>query len=179
MNNGGISQRALVRNTGIAVDERLIRINYLGTVALTKAVLPSMIRRKSGQIVTVTSMIGKFGTPLRSAYAASKHALHGFMDSLRAEESRHGIQVTLICPGFVATGISRNALLGDGSSQGTMDARTEAGIHPAHFARLMARSIEQGAEEAHIAGLRERFGWFLKRFFPRIFSRMISRMAVT
>jgi short-subunit dehydrogenase len=179
VNNGGISQRSLVRDTGIGVDERLLRVNYLGTVALTKAVLPGMLKNRGGQIVTVTSMVGKFGTPLRSSYSAAKHALHGFMDSLRAEESRNGIAVTLICPGFVATEISKNALTGDGSKQGTMDASTGAGIHPVHFARMMADAVESGAEEVHIAGVRERFGWFLKRFFPRVFSRMVARMAVT
>jgi len=179
VNNGGISQRSLARHTKIGVDERLMRVNYLGTVALTKAVIPSMISRRAGQIVTVTSMVGKFGTPLRSSYSAAKHALHGFMDSLRAEEARNGIVVTLVCPGFVATDISKNALVADGTVQGTTDPRTGNGIHPAHFARLMADAIERGAEEAHIAGFREKFGWFMKRFFPVIFSRMISRMAVT
>lgn len=179
VNNGGLSQRSLAKDTDISVDERLMKVNYLGTVALTKAVLPSMLANKQGQIVTVSSMVGKFGTPLRSSYAATKHALHGFMDSLRAEEERNGINITMICPGFVATNISLNALTSDGSAQNTMDAQTKAGIHPSVFAKKMANAILAKKEEVYIAGVKEKFGLVLKRFFPTLFSKVVKKMAVT
>ena len=117
INNGGISQRSFVKDTNISVDKRLMDVNYLGTVALTKAVLPYFIKRKSGQFVVTTSIVGKIGTPLRSTYAATKHALHGFFDSLRAENHQNNIAVTLVCPGFVNTNVSKNALTGDGTPQ--------------------------------------------------------------
>ena len=84
-NNGGISQRSLAIETEIAVDIRIFNTNYLGTIALTKALLPYFVAKKDRHFVVVTSVVGKIGTPLRSSYAASKHALHGFFDSLRAE----------------------------------------------------------------------------------------------
>ena len=122
INNGGISQRSVVVETRLEVDRRIMEVNFFGAVTLTKLVLPSMLSRKSGHIVVNSSVIGKFGTPFRSAYAASKHALHGFFESLRAELWGEGIRVTMICPGFVRTNISVNALKGDGSTLGSMDA---------------------------------------------------------
>jgi len=85
VNNGGISQRSLAKDTDLSVDRKLMDVNYFGTIGLTKALLPHFLKRKSGQFVTVTSLTGKFGTAYRSGYAASKHALHGFFESLQAE----------------------------------------------------------------------------------------------
>ena len=84
VNNGGISQRSLAKDTLVSVDEKIMKVNYTGTIALTKALLPHFIERQQGHIVVTTSIVGLIGTPLRSSYAASKHALHGFFDSLRA-----------------------------------------------------------------------------------------------
>ena len=178
VNNGGISQRSYALETTTEVDERLMRVNYLGTVALTKAILPSMLERQSGHIAVVTSLTGKFGSPLRSGYAASKHALHGFFDSLRAELAQTPIQITLICPGFVRTRISYNALTGDGSPQGTMDTATEKGISPELLARQSLRAIQAGREELWTGGW-EVIGVHVKRFFPRLFSRLIAIAEVT
>ena len=128
INNAGISQRSLTIDTDLDVYAKIMNINYLGTAAITKSVLPEMIERGSGQLVTITSLVGKFGTPYRSGYAASKHALHGFFDCLRAEVHTAGINVLLVCPGFIQTDISRNALVGNGNSQGTMDTAQENGM---------------------------------------------------
>jgi len=179
VNNGGISQRSLIKDTDIAVDERIMTINYLGTVALTKALLPHFIKQQKGQFVVTTSIVGKVATPLRSAYSASKHALHGFFDSLRAEHYQDNIQVTLICPGFVATDVSKNALVGDGSKQGTMDTATQNGIQPTAFAKKMAKAIQQEKQEAYIGGTKEIFAVYVKRWFPRLLAKMIRKMAVT
>ena len=179
VNNGGISQRSLASKTSIEVDKRIMDINYLGTVALTKALLPYFIENKSGQFVVTTSIVGKIGTPLRSSYAASKHALHGFFDSLRAEVYEDQISVTLVCPGFVTTNVSKNALTGDGSPQQTMDKATQNGIAPAHFARLMAKAIQQEKEEVYIAGFKEKLAVFVKRLYPKLLSKMIRKLSVT
>lgn len=179
VNNGGLSQRSFVKDTGIDVDERLMKINYLGTVALTKAILPSMLKRKSGHIITVSSMVGKFGTPKRSSYAATKHALHGFMDSLRAEEAKNGLTISMVCPGFVATNVSVNALTGDGLPQGAMDAQTATGIQPDVFASRMADAIEADKAEVYIAGFKEKLGLYLTRFLPGVFRKLVQKMAVT
>jgi len=179
VNNGGLSQRSNVIDTEMSVVEKLMKVNFLGTVALTKAILPHMLKNQSGQIVTVSSMVGKFGTPRRSSYAATKHALHGFMDSLRAEVYDHGLRVTMICPGYVNTNISKNALTADGSAQNKMDNATAAGIDPIVFADRMAHAVAAQKEEVYIAGLKEKFGLFMKRFFPRIFNRLVRKMSVT
>lgn len=179
VNNGGISQRSLAENTIISVDEKILKINYLGTVALTKALLPHFIKNKSGQFVVTTSIVGKIGTPLRSSYAASKHALHGFFDSLRAEIHKYNISVTLVCPGFVNTNVSINALTANGNPQEKMDNATKNGINPNRFAKLMAKAIYQQKEEVYIAGFKEKLGVYVKRFFPKLLSKMIRKLAVT
>jgi short-subunit dehydrogenase len=179
VNNGGISQRSFVKNTTILVDKRIMDINYLGTVALTKAILPHFLQQKKGHFVVTTSIVGKIGTPLRSSYAASKHALHGFFDSLRAEHFQDNISVTLICPGFVNTNVSINALTGNGTSQQKMDEATKNGIEPKRFAKLMAKAIKNKKEEVYIAGFKEKLGVFVKRFFPKILSIMIRKLKVT
>ena len=179
VNNGGISQRSLVKNTAITVDERIMQINYLGTVALTKALLPHFIKNKKGQFVVTTSIVGKIGTPLRSSYAASKHALHGFFDSLRAEHYNDNIKVTLVCPGFVATKVSINALTGDGSKQNTMDKATQNGMQADVFAKKMLSAISKEKQEVYIGGTKEIFAVYLKRFFPKLLARVIRKLAVT
>lgn len=179
VNNGGISQRALAKETSIVVDKKIMEINCIGTIALTKAILPHFIERQQGHIVVTTSIVGKIGTPLRSTYAASKHALHGFFDSLRAEVHNDNIDVTLICPGYVTTEISRNALLGDGSAQQSMDKATENGIKPERFAKLMAKAMAKKKEEAYIAGAKEKMGVYVKRWIPRLFSYMVRKLSVT
>ena len=117
INNAGISQRSLASKTLLEVDRKIFDINYFGTIALTKALLPFFIDKKQGHIVTITSVVGKIGTPWRSSYSASKHALHGFFDSVRAELFKDNIDITLICPGFVKTNVSINALTADGKDQ--------------------------------------------------------------
>lgn len=179
INNGGISQRSLVKDTSVLVDKRLMNINYLGTVALTKALLPHFVHRKQGHFVVTTSIVGKIGTPLRSSYAATKHALHGFFDSLRAEVFEDNILVTLVCPGYVKTNVSINALVGDGSTQGTMDSATEKGIDPDRFAKLMIQAIKNKKQEVYIGGVKEKMGVYVKRFFPKLLSKMIRKLSVT
>ena len=179
VNNGGISQRSLVKDTNINVDKRIMDINYLGTIALTKCLLPHFIKNKSGHFVTTTSIVGKIGTPIRSSYAASKHALHGFFDSLRAEHHKDNIAVTLVCPGFVNTNISKNALTGNGTPQQKMDVATANGIDPKHFAKLMAKAMKKKKEEVYIAGAKEKLGVYVKRFFPKVLSIMIRKLSVT
>lgn len=178
INNGGVSQRSLAIDTKLEVDKKLIDINLLGTIAITKAVLPYMVKQKSGHIGVITSLTGKFGTPMRSAYAASKHGLHGFFDSLRAEHFKDNIQVTLICPGFIRTKVSINALTGDGSSQGTMDNATGKGISAEECARRIVKGISKEKEEI-LVGNKEVYAVLVKRFFPKLFSRLIKKAKVT
>jgi short-subunit dehydrogenase len=179
INNAGISQRSLANETLLSVDTKIIQTNVLGTIAVTKAVLPVMLRHQYGQIVVVSSIVGKFGTPLRSAYAASKHALHGYFESLRAEVFSDNVKITLVCPGFVKTNISIRALTGDGTPQQRMDAATEGGLTPRYVAQRILAAIEREQPEVVIAGYRERLGLFLWRFFPNILRNKLLRSKVT
>ena len=180
INNAGIAQRSLAKETVLDVDRRIMEVDYFGTIALTKYLLPHFLKRKSGHFVTVSSVMGKFGTPYRSGYAAAKHALHGFFDSLRAEvwKENKGIQVTLICPGWIRTNITINALTGSGERLNQMDPTTARGLTPDAFAKRMVRAIEKKKEEVHIGGSKEIFAIYLKRFFPGLFSRIIRKAKV-
>jgi len=178
INNGGISQRSLAEDTSIKVDEQIIKVNYLGTVALTKALLPHFIERRAGRFVVITSVTGKIGTPLRSTYAASKHALHGFFDSLRAEVYKYNIKVTLICPGFVQTNVSKNALTGTGKPQNIMDKAIQNGVTPAYLATKMLKAIRKDKQEKAI-GHKEIYGILIKRFFPKLAAILIRKIDVT
>lgn len=179
INNAGVSQRSLAVETDIEVDRRLMEIDYLGTVALIKAVLPRMLEAKSGHIAAIASVAGVVATPLRSSYAAAKHALIGFCDALRAEVYDLGLRVAVICPGFVKTNISVNALTANGTPQGTMDAATANGISAEVCAEGILRAIEAERAQTYVAGLKEKFGVFLKRFFPSLLRRLIRSSKVT
>jgi dehydrogenase/reductase SDR family member 7B len=174
INNAGISQRSLAKDTDFQVDTYIINIDLLGTIAITKAVLPSMLAQKSGHIVTISSLMGKFGAPLRSGYAAAKHGLHGFFDTLRAEVFDDNIKILMVCPGFVKTNISMNAVVGDGSKQGTMDDATDKGLDPSVVALKIIKAIRREKEEIYLGG-REVMGVYMKRFFPRILSRIVRK----
>ena len=147
INNGGISQRSLIKDTLLEVDRRVMEVNYFGTVALTKALLPSMIERQSGHIAVVTSAVGIVTTRFRSGYAAAKHALHGFFDTLRIEHYDDNIKVTLILPGFIHTDVSKNALTGDGKPQNKTDETTAGGMAPDACAKRIIHAIEKEKEE--------------------------------
>ena len=180
INNGGISQRSLAKETILEADRRIMEVDYFGTIALSKYLLPHFLRRKSGHFVTVSSVMGLIGTPYRSGYAGAKHALHGFFDSLRAElwKDSKSIYVTMICPGWVRTSISLNALIGDGTKLNQMDSTTSDGLEPKVVAKKIISAINGKKNEVYIGGLKEVSAVYLKRFFPGIFARMIRKAKV-
>lgn len=178
INCGGMSQRALALETTLETEQRLMNVNFWGTVALSKAVLPNMINHGGGKIVCISSLVGKFGTRLRSGYAASKHALHGYFDSLRSEVFDKNIQITMVCPGFIKTNVSINALTANGIPQGTMDDAQNNGMLPAECAQQIIAAIKKNKEEVYIGG-KEVKGILFKRFFPKKFSRYMRTAKVT
>ena len=177
--NAGISQRSLAQETSIEVYKNLMDVNYLGSIALSQELLKEFMRVNDGQFVVITSLVGKFGSPYRSGYSASKHALHGYFDSLRAEMmmQKINVDVTIICPGFVATDISFNALGGMGTKTGVYDENNARGLSPHEFAKQALKVIDQKKFEAYIGG-RETIGVLLKRFFPKVFTKLIARAKV-
>lgn len=178
VNNAGISQRSTVLDTDMAVYRRIFELDFFACVALTKAVLPGMVANRRGKIVTISSVVGYVGTPLRSGYAAAKHALHGFYDALRAEVWREGVQVTLVCPGFIKTNVSLNAITGDGGTHGLMDTGQLHGMEPAECARQIWAAVAAGREEV-LVGAKEAAFVRLKRYLPDLMSYAIKRAKVT
>lgn len=174
---GGVSQRALALETELPVAQRIMNVNFWGSVIITQAILPAMISQGGGHIVVISSLVGKFGTRLRSAYAASKHALHGYFDSLRSEVADRNIKISLICPGFIKTNLTYNALMADGSRQNKMDDAQEHGMLPDECARQILKAVKGGRNEVYIGG-KETYAVLFKRFFPGIFSRFIAKAKV-
>ena len=173
VHNAGVAQRAFAADTDYSVDELLMRTNYLGPLALTKAILPSMRARKQGQFIVVTSVLGKFGLPGRSGYCGSKHALHGFFETLRAELWRDGIRVTLVLPGWVRTNVSINALTGSGKANGKMEAGTASGFSPDDCATRIISAAAAGKAEVAVVRATERAALYISRYAPRLFRRII------
>jgi short-subunit dehydrogenase len=172
VNNGGISQRGTAAETDMNAVRRIMEINFFGTVELTKAVLPDMQKRGNGHIAVVSSVVGKFSTPYRTSYAASKHALHGWYDGLRAEVHDDNIGVTLVCPGFVRTNVGANALDSNGNRLG--ERAREKGMPPEDCAAVIGDAIEQDRAETYVGGW-ETIGIYIKRFFPALFRRFIRQ----
>ncbi|MBL7883894.1 MAG: SDR family oxidoreductase [Bacteroidia bacterium] len=174
INNGGISQRALTKDTPLEIDRKIMEVNFFGTIALTKSVLPHMLHQKSGHIVAMSSIAGKFGFYFRSAYSASKHALHGFFESLRMEVYNDNLKVLIVCPGKVKTNISINAVIGNGSTHNKMDESQANGISAEECAIQILKAIKNNTEELFVGGKELRAVW-VKRFFPKLFSKLIRK----
>ena len=175
--NAGITQRSFVCDTDFAVYRRLMEVNFFSAVALTQAILPTMLVQKSGHFVVTSSVSGKIGVKQRSGYCASKHALHGFFDSLRAEVANDGINVTIVCPGYIKTPISQSALDAQGASYGKSDKRQEQGMAADECARRMLKAVASKREEVYIGGM-ELMGIYLKRFVPGLLSRILRNRQI-
>ena len=175
INNAGISQRAYIKDCIFEVDQEIMAVNYLGAVALTKAVLPHMLEKGSGHVVAISSVMGKFGAPLRSAYSASKHALHGFFDAFHAELGPLGIDSTVICGGYVRTRVTINALTGNGAKSNQMSKASQNGMLPEEFAQKALKAIARKKKETWI-GRREIWAIYLNLYFPRLMAFLIQRI---
>lgn len=176
INNAGVSQRSLVLDTGIDVYRRLMEIDFFAPVALTQALLPRMVARRSGRIAIVSSVAGRVGTPLRAGYCAAKHACCGYFEALRAEiELTYQIGVTVILPGSVRTGIAVNALGANGRSRGKSDPNIEAGIDPADAARTIVEGLGKGDREIVVARGLEEQALSLRALQPQVVFDLTAR----
>jgi short-subunit dehydrogenase len=169
----GVSQRATALETALEVDRRIMELNYFAPVSLTKAALPRMLARGVGQVVVISSVAGHVAAKGRSAYAASKHALHGFFDSLRAELHDRGIRVTLICPGYVRTPLAEAALTGSGEVHARPDPKLERGISAERCAAAIVDAIERERSEAVVGGPEVASLW-VKRLSPRLLAKLVA-----
>jgi short-subunit dehydrogenase len=159
VNNAGISQRSLAVDTAYAVYERIVGVDLLAPIALTQAILPRMVARQSGRIVMISSVAGKVGVPMRTAYCAAKFGLIGYADALRAETAKAGLSVHVVAPGSVRTDVSRNALTADGSARGVSDRAIENGLDPDSVATEILQKIAAGEREIVVAtGIEQQMG---------------------
>lgn len=172
---GGISQRSFVSETPLEVDRKIFEVNFFGTIALTKAILPKMIENGGGQIAVTSSIVGKFGFPYRSAYSAAKHALHGFFESLRAENVQNNIRVSVIVPGRIKTKVSVNALSKTGEPHGIMDDGQDKGKSTEWTARKICRNLQKEKKEILVGGA-DLLMVYIRRFFPSLYYYMASKV---
>lgn len=178
VHNGGISSRGTVEETDVSVHRRVMELDYFGYIGLTRALLPHFITRKQGHFVVTSSVMGKIGTPMRSAYAAAKHALHGYFDCLRAEVSPMGIHVTVLTPGYIQTAVSVNALTKDGTPLGAVSENIAHGLDAAAASRQIMRAVAARKFEVYIGKFgAERLALWLMRFAPWILMRQAPKFA--
>ncbi|XP_041856131.1 dehydrogenase/reductase SDR family member 7B [Melanotaenia boesemani] len=177
INNAGISYRGDILDTHISVQRDVMEINYFGPIALTQALLPSMVHRRSGHIVFISSVQGKISIPYRSAYAASKHAAQAYFDCLRAEIECHGIPVTVISPGYIRTNLSLNAVTGDGSKYGVLDKTTAMGMDPRDVAHAVLKAVRHSSKDVVLAGPLPTVAIYLRTLWPSVFFKLMSSRA--
>jgi len=175
INNAGVSQRALTWEASRESERLIMETNFFGATALTKAVLPGMMKRNAGSIISLSSPAGAFGFPLRSSYSASKHALHGYFDSLRAEldAAKKNIHIMLVLPGRVSTNMSFNALTQDGSKQAEADQRLASGLSAEECAKGIIKAAEKRKAEIYFG--REQILIYIKRYLPGVFRSIVTK----
>jgi dehydrogenase/reductase SDR family member 7B len=171
----GISQRSFVTETPIEIDRKIMEINFFGVVGLTKALLPHMIENGGGQLAAASSLVGKFGFPYRSAYSASKHALHGFFESLAAENYKSNIRISMLIGGRVRTNISKFAIDKYGREHGQMDSGQANGISPEKAAKQILKGLHKEKLEIPVGG-KELLILKIKQFFPNWHSKLVRKI---
>jgi len=172
--NAGISQRSMAAETDLSVTRNILELNFFGTVAMARTVLPFMMEHGGGHIAVTSSVTGEFGFPMRSAYAASKHALHGYFESVGLEYASEGILVTLVVPGRIRTAISINSLTADGGKHGKMDPGQKKGMDAALCAEKYWKAVIRGKHKVVIGGF-DTIMVFLHRFLPGVFRAIAYR----
>ncbi|GAO56746.1 SDR family NAD(P)-dependent oxidoreductase [Novosphingobium sp. MD-1] len=177
VNNAGLSQRSLAVDTAFSVYDHIVGIDLLAPIALTQALLPRMVERGEGRFVMMSSVAGKVGVPMRTAYCAAKFGLIGYADALRAETAHLGLKVHVIAPGSVRTNVSRNAMTADGSLRGSSDHAIENGIAPEEAVAEMLAAILRDEREIVIArGIEQQMGE-LRRTPDALFDQVAAMMA--
>ena len=177
INNAGISYRGEVLNTNVDVDIKVMLTNYFAQIALAKAVLPFMIKQRSGHIVCVSSVQGKISIPYRSAYAASKHALQAWCDSCRAELVDQDIKVTVVSPGYVQTALSLNALTGSGQVYGVVDKTTAEGYSPEYVADCVLRAVLKQEKDVLVSSFTPKVAIYLRTLCPSLYFWVMYKRA--
>ena len=173
INNAGISQRSLLQDTRIEVIRKVMEVNFFGALHLTHAALPA-IKAQRGFIAAISSVAGFAPLIGRTGYAASKHALHGFFDSLRCEVEDDGVNVTLVCPSFIRTGIGGAALGGTGAAANSQRVTTGVEASPEDIAERIFSAVADG-RRLLLPDRTSRLAWWLGRLAPAFYARTMKR----
>jgi short-subunit dehydrogenase len=173
INNAGISMRALVKDLEVEVIEKVMDINFKGTLYCTKLALDSIIERK-GSIVGVSSIAGYRGLPGRSGYSASKFAVNGFLEALRTEMIDSDVNVMWICPGFTSSNIRKRALNQKGSSQGESPMDEGKMMSSEKCAVHILKAIEK-RKRTLVLTFKGKQTVFLNRFFPSLADKLVKK----
>ena len=176
--NAGISQRSKTLDTSFTVDEKIMSVNFFAPVKITKRLLPKMIENGGGTIAVTSSISGKFGFPLRSAYASSKFAVYGFFETVHAEYYNDNIRVVMVCPGRINTNISYNALEADGTKHAKMDSGQQGGMSAQKAAIKIVRAINNRKPEVLVGG-KELIMVYIKRFCPSLARKLVRKVSAT
>jgi dehydrogenase/reductase SDR family member 7B len=179
VNNAGISQRSLAVDTVFEVYRKIVDVDLMAPIALTQALLPRMIKAGGGGIVAISSVAGIIGPPLRSAYAAAKHGLIGYHDSLRAETAHQGMKVLVVAPGSIRTNVSKNALDADAKTRGVSDAAIDNGMDPMLAAARILDAFLAGQRELILAEGGEADIARLRRADPNAAFDLMERMVAS
>lgn len=178
IHNAGISMRGLAEDTDLSVIHSLLGTNFFPLVYFFQSAIPHL-RQSRGHFVGVSSMMGHFATQMRSGYCASKHAVQGYLNSIRLETAADGVHVMGVAPGFVRTEITRRALNNQGEAHAEESHNTAGGMSPEEVATWILRGIEQRKREVYPARFRERAGLALSRLTPAVLDRIILKSSVT
>lgn len=174
-NNAGMSQRSLIKDTPLDIDRKIMELDYFSQIALTKEMIPYFEKQKSGHVIVISSVAGKYGFHYRSAYSAAKHALVGFFETLRLELKEIPVYVSLVYPGRVVTNISFNALTSDGTKHGVMDATQAKGLNANDCAERIIKGVKKKKVEILI-GKQELILVYLKRWFPSLYYKFVLKL---
>jgi len=176
VNNAGITMWANFEDIrDIGFYEQIMRVNYLGSVYCTYYALP-FLKKTKGQIIGISSL-GQAGIPKRSGYAASKHAMVGFFDTLRIEIAEYGVSVTMIYPDFVATETRKRALGADGKPIGKSPVR-ESGVMPAEKCAQLIIQAAAARKRELIMTWRGKVGLWVKLIAPGVVDRVAKKAII-
>lgn len=176
INNAGISQRSKAKETNEAVFDKIMSINFYGSLKLSQAVLPHFIARNEGHFVTLSSVAGFAGLPYRTAYCASKHALEGYFASLRTELWKTNINILIVRPGAVNTNIAKNSLTEKGEKFNSSDKVIDNGQAPETVAKIIIQGIESKKRVLFIGALKEKIFYYINRFYPRLGFHLVKNL---
>ncbi len=173
VNNAGITHRSAFTRTEPAVIRRVMEVNFFGALHCTHAALEDLVARR-GLVVAISSVAGFAPLVARTGYAASKHALHGFFDSLRTEVEPLGVKVLLVCPSFISTGIEKNALAGDGGPVRHAQSIVGGRSTPEAMAERIFRAA-QAERRLLLPDRVSRLSWWVSRLAPRLYARLMVK----